>query len=305
MSEKTTHTKKAWTTARKRDFFFNALIYLFIALVSLTCVLPFIHVISKSISSESYVVTKQVFLLPKGITFEAFEKVFNDASIVRSMYVTVIMTILFTVLGMILTILAAYPLSRPGLKGRKVINFIFIFTMYFAGGMIPDYLLINNLGLLETMWSLVLPLAFSAYNLVIMKNSLESSIPESLIESARIDGASHYRILWSIVIPLAKPIIATVTLFYAVGRWNAYSDAMFYIKQNISLRPLQLKLYYLLIAASEAVSGSVNDTQVVRMTDPEILKSACIVFATFPILCVYPFVQKYFVQGTMIGAVKG
>lgn len=302
---KNIHTKKAWTASRTKDLFYDALIYLFIAIVCLTCLLPFIHVVSKSISSEAYVSTKQVFLLPKGLTFEAYEKVFNDASIITSMYVTVIMTILFTVLGMVITILAAYPLSRPGLKGRKVINFIFIFTMYFAGGMIPDYLLINNLGLLETMWSLVLPLAFSAYNLVIMKNSLESSIPESLIESARIDGASHYTILGRIVIPLSKPIIATVTLFYAVGRWNAYSDAMFYIKQNTALRPLQLKLYYLLIAATEAVSGSVNDTQVVRMTDPEILKSACIVFATFPILCIYPFVQKYFVQGTMIGAVKG
>ena len=302
---KNIHTKKAWTASRMKDLFYDALIYLFIAIVCLTCLLPFIHVVSKSISSEAYVSTKQVFLLPKGLTFEAYEKVFNDASIITSMYVTVIMTILFTVLGMVITILAAYPLSRPGLKGRKVINFIFIFTMYFAGGMIPDYLLINNLGLLETMWSLVLPLAFSAYNLVIMKNSLESSIPESLIESARIDGASHYTILGRIVIPLSKPIIATVTLFYAVGRWNAYSDAMFYIKQNTALRPLQLKLYYLLIAATEAVSGSVNDTQVVRMTDPEILKSACIVFATFPILCIYPFVQKYFVQGTMIGAVKG
>ena len=302
---KNIHTKKAWTTSRKKDLFYDALIYLFIAIVCLTCLLPFIHVVSKSISSEAYVSTKQVFLLPKGLTFEAYEKVFNDASIVTSMYVTVIMTILFTVLGMVITILAAYPLSRPGLKGRKVINFIFIFTMYFAGGMIPDYLLINNLGLLETMWSLVLPLAFSAYNLVIMKNSLESSIPESLIESARIDGASHYTILGRIIIPLSKPIIATVTLFYAVGRWNAYSDARFYIKQNTALRPLQLKLYYLLIAATEAVSGSVNDTQVVRMTDPEILKSACIVFATFPILCIYPFVQKYFVQGAMIGAVKG
>lgn len=302
---KNIHTKKAWTASRTKDLFYDALIYLFIAIVCLTCLLPFIHVVSKSISSEAYVSTKQVFLLPKGLTFEAYEKVFNDASIVTSMYVTVIMTILFTVLGMVITILAAYPLSRPGLKGRKVINFIFIFTMYFAGGMIPDYLLINNLGLLETMWSLVLPLAFSAYNLVIMKNSLESSIPESLIESARIDGASHYTILGRIVLPLSKPIIATVTLFYAVGRWNAYSDAMFYIKQNTALRPLQLKLYYLLIAATEAVSGSVNDTQVVRMTDPEILKSACIVFATFPILCIYPFVQKYFVQGTMIGAVKG
>lgn len=307
MSEKTAvvHKKKAWTAARKKDLFFNILIYLFIALVSLTCLLPFVHVVSKSISSESYVITKQVFLLPKGLTFEAYEKVFHDASIITSMYVTIIMTVLFTILGMILTTLAAYPLSRPGLKGRKAINFIFIFTMYFAGGMIPDYLLINNLGMLETMWSLVLPLAFSAYNLVIMKNSMESSIPESLIESARMDGASHYRILWGIVIPLSKPIIATLTLFYAVGRWNAYSDAMFYIKQNTALRPLQLKLYYLLIAATEAVTGSVNDTQNVRMTDPEILKSACIVFATVPILCIYPFVQKYFVQGTMIGAVKG
>ena len=302
---KNIHTKKAWTASRTKDLFYDALIYLFIAIVCLTCLLPFIHVVSKSISSEAYVSTKQVFLLPKGLTFEAYEKVFNDASIITSMYVTVIMTILFTVLGMVITILAAYPLSRPGLKGRKVINFIFIFTMYFAGGMIPDYLLINNLGLLETMWSLVLPLAFSAYNLVIMKNSLESSIPESLIESARIDGASHYTILGRIVIPLSKPIIATVTLFYAVGRWNAYSDAMFYIKQNTALRPLQLKLYYLLIAATEAVSGSVNDTQVVRMTDPEILKSACIVFATFPILCIYPFVQKYFEKGVMIGSVKG
>ena len=302
---KNIHTKKAWTASRTKDLFYDVLIYLFIAIVCLTCLLPFIHVVSKSISSEAYVSTKQVFLLPKGLTFEAYEKVFNDASIITSMYVTVIMTILFTVLGMVITILAAYPLSRPGLKGRKVINFIFIFTMYFAGGMIPDYLLINNLGLLETMWSLVLPLAFSAYNLVIMKNSLESSIPESLIESARIDGASHYTILGRIVIPLSKPIIATVTLFYAVGRWNAYSDAMFYIKQNTALRPLQLKLYYLLIAATEAVSGSVNDTQVVRMTDPEILKSACIVFATFPILCIYPFVQKYFNNGIMLGSVKG
>lgn len=305
MSKSAVKTKKAWTASRKKDAFYNTLIYLFIALVSLSCVLPFIHVIAKSISSERYVQIKEVFLIPKGITFEAYEKVLGDESIIRSLWVTLIMTILFTILGMLLTVLAAYPLSRPDLKGRRVINFIFIFTMYFAGGMIPDYLLINNLGMLETMSSLVLPLAFSAYNLVIMKNSLESSIPESLIESAWLDGATHYKILWKIVLPLSKPIIATLTLFYAVGRWNTYSDAMFYIKQNKALRPLQLKLYYLLIAASESVTGSVNDSAMVRMTDPEILKSACIVFATLPIICVYPFVQKYFVQGTMIGAVKG
>lgn len=186
-----------------------------------------------------------------------------------------------------------------------MINLLFIFTMYFSGGMIPDYILINKLGMLESLPALILPLAFSAYNLVIMKNALESGIPDSLVESAVIDGANHYTILGKIVLPLSKPIMATLTLFYAVGRWNTYSDAMFYIKQNVSLRPLQLKLYYLIVAATESIQGSVNDTAMSTVTDPEILKAACIVFATIPIICVYPFVQKYFVQGTMIGAVKG
>ncbi|RHP35725.1 carbohydrate ABC transporter permease [Lachnotalea sp. AF33-28] len=307
MSENRVKTtqKHAWTASRVKNKAIDIVIYVFITLVSLTCLLPFIHVVSKSISEERFVVTKQVFLIPKGLTFDAYLKVFADASIMQSLYVTVIMTVLFTVLGMFLTICAAYPLSRKNLKGRKVINFIFIFTMYFAGGMIPDYLLMNSLGMLEKMTSLVLPLAFSAYNLVIMKNSLESSIPDSLVESALIDGASHYTILRRLVLPLSKPIIATLSLFYAVGRWNTYSDAMFYIKQNKALRPLQLKLYYLIISATESFQGSINDTGMTRYTDPEILKAACIVFATLPIIVVYPFLQKYFVQGTMIGAVKG
>ncbi|MCM1134607.1 MAG: carbohydrate ABC transporter permease [Clostridium sp.] len=283
----------------------NILIYAFITLVSLTCVLPYIHVIAKSLSSETYVIAKQVVLWPKGFTTEAYRKVFNDNSFIVSFGVTVLMTVLFTLMGMIITVCAAYPLSRKNLRGRKVINLLFIFTMYFQGGMIPDYILMNRLGMLEKMSSLVLPLAFSAYNLVIMKNSLESSIPDSLVESALIDGANHYTILGKIVLPLSKPIIATLTLFYAVGRWNTYSDAMFYIKQNTALRPLQLKLYYLIVAATESIQGSVNDVAMSTVTDPEILKAACIVFATVPIILVYPFVQKYFVQGTMIGAVKG
>lgn len=283
----------------------NILIYAFITLVSLTCVLPYIHVIAKSLSSEAYVIAKQVVLWPKGFTVEAYRKVFSDNSFIVSFGVTVLMTVLFTLMGMIITVCAAYPLSRKNLRGRKVLNLLFIFTMYFQGGMIPDYILMNKLGMLERMSSLVLPLAFSAYNLVIMKNSLESSIPDSLVESALIDGANHYTILGKIVLPLSKPILATLTLFYAVGRWNTYSDAMFYIKQNTALRPLQLKLYYLIVAATESIQGSINDVAVSTVTDPEILKAACIVFATVPIILVYPFVQKYFVQGTMIGAVKG
>ena len=306
MSNQIAMRKRPWTKARTQNLIVDILIYSFIIIVCLTCVLPFIHVISKSISEERFVFTKQVVLLPKGnLNLDAYKKILNDATIVRSLYVTVVVTVIFTVIGMIITIFAAYPLSRKDLKGRYVLSFIFMFTMYFSGGMIPDYLLISNLNMLETMSALIFPLAFSAYNLLIMKNSLASSIPDSLVESALIDGASHFRILRSIVIPLSKPIIATLSLFYAVGRWNTYQDALFYIKQRTDLRPLQLKLYYLIIAAQESFQNTISDTGNVQLTDPEILKASCIVFATLPIICVYPFVQKYFVQGTMIGAVKG
>jgi putative aldouronate transport system permease protein len=279
----------------------RGLLYLFLFTVTLTCVLPFIHVISKSFSSEAYVIANKVFLLPRGFTLEAYRKVFADSSITRSLFVTILVTVLFTALGMFLTTCAAYALSRPQLKGRGVLTFLCMFTMYFSGGIIPEYLLVNSLGLLDTIWSLILPLSFSAYNLLIMKNVMNTSIPASLEESARIDGAGHFRILWSIFLPLSKPIMATLSLFYAVGRWNAYQDALFYIKQRADLRPLQLKLYYLIVQASETFQLEASS---VSLTNPEILKASCVVFATLPILCVYPFLQRYFVQGAMIGAVK-
>jgi putative aldouronate transport system permease protein len=287
---------------RSADYWiFRVVLYLFLIMVTLTCVLPFIHVISKSFSSEAYVIANKVFLLPRGFTLEAYRKVFADASIIHSLFVTILVTVLFTALGMFLTTCAAYALSRPQLGGRRVLTFLCMFTMYFSGGIIPEYLLINSLGLLDTIWSLVLPLSFSAYNLLIMKNVMNSSIPASLEESARIDGAGHFRILWSIFLPLSKPIMATLSLFYAVGRWNAYQDALFYIKQRTDLRPLQLKLYYLIVQASETFQLEASS---VSLTNPEILKASCVVFATLPILCVYPFLQRYFVQGAMIGAVK-
>jgi putative aldouronate transport system permease protein len=286
---------------RSVNWLFRAILYAFLVAVTLTCVIPFIHVISKSFSSEAYVIANKVFLLPRGFTLEAYQKVFADASIRRSLYVTILVTVLFTALGMILTTCAAYALSRPQLMGRRILSFLCMFTMYFSGGIIPEYLLVNSLGLLDTIWSLILPLAFSAYNLLIMKNVMIASIPISLEESARMDGAGHFRILWSIFLPLSKPIMATLSLFYAVGRWNAYQDALFYIKQRTALRPLQLKLYYLIVQASESFQLEASS---VSLTNPEILKAACVMFATLPILCVYPFLQKYFVQGTMIGAVK-
>jgi putative aldouronate transport system permease protein len=270
--------------------------------VTLTCVLPFLHVVSKSFSAEAYVIANKIILTPRGFNLDAYAKVFADASILRSLYVTTLITLLFTALGMFLTTCAAYSLSRPQMKGRKWITFMFMFTLYFGGGIIPEYLLMNSLGLLDTIWCLILPAAFSAYNFLIMKNVMCASVPVSLEESARIDGAGHFRIVWSIFLPLSKPIIATLSLFYAVGRWNAYQDALFYIKQQVNLRPLQLKLYYLIVQASESFQ---LEAAAVSLTNPEILKAACVVFATLPILCVYPFLQRYFVKGVMLGAVKG
>ena len=281
----------------------DAFFWLIVILVSLTCLFPFVHVFAVSISDEAYVVANKVVLIPKGFNLTAYQKIFADSSIIRSLLVTVLITVLFTVIGMFLTISAAYALSRKELKGAKLMTFLILFTMYFAAGMIPDYLLIQNLHMLDTIWSLILPLCFAPFNLLIMKNNFSASIPESLVEAAVVDGAGHFKILTRIVVPLSKPIIATIALFYAVGRWNAYQDALFYIKQRVDLRPLQLKLYYLVVSSQESFQAEGGNTGV--LTNPEVLKAACIIFATVPIVIVYPFVQKYFVQGTMVGAVKG
>ncbi len=295
--------KKTLTVSQKKDLAVDIFFRVLLILISVICLFPFIHVFSKSISEESFVIANKVVLLPKGFSLNAYSKIFADSSILRSMVVTIVVTVSFTLIGMFLTVCSAYALSRRELKGRKIITFLILATMYFTAGTIPDYLLMSNLKMLDTLWCLILPLCFAPYNLLIMKNSFSSNIPDSLVESALIDGAGHFRILWSIVVPLSKPIMATIALFYAVGRWNTYSDALYYIKQRTDLRPLQLKLYYLVVAASESFQAEGGSVGV--LTNPEVMKAACVMFATIPIICVYPFIQKYFVQGTMIGAVKG
>ncbi|MBO5069298.1 MAG: carbohydrate ABC transporter permease [Roseburia sp.] len=295
--------RKVWTAAGIKNLVVDVVFYIFLTTMALVCLFPFIHVFSKSISEESYVIANKVVLLPKGFSLNAYEKIFADTSIMRSMFVTVVVTVSFTVIGMFLTVCAAYALSRRELKGRKLMTFLIMLTMYFSAGTIPDYLLMNKLHMLDTWWCMILPLCFAPYNLLIMKNNFSCSIPDSLIESALIDGAGHFKILGSIVVPLSKPIMATIALFYAVGRWNAYQDALYYIKQRTDLRPLQLKLYYLVVAARESFQAEGGSAGV--LTNPEVLKAACVIFATLPIICIYPFLQKYFVQGTMVGAVKG
>jgi putative aldouronate transport system permease protein len=300
---KKTVYKKEWDKNRIKDLIADILIYTIISAAALTCVLPFIHVMAKSLSEDKYVTQQIVYLIPKGFNVEAYKNIFGDASMMSSMYLTIFVTIMFTAIGMFVTICAAYPLTKKRLKGRYFFSFVFVFTMYFSGGIIPDYLLMNNLNLLNTVWVLILPLCFSAYNMIILKSFIQSSIPDSLEESAILDGASDLRILISIVLPLSKPILATLSLFYAVGRWNAYQDALYYLTRP-KLYPLQLKLNQLVSAAGDTASIA-QEMGGTMMTNPEVIKAACIMFATLPIICVYPFVQKYFVKGVMIGSVKG
>lgn len=281
----------------------DAVIMLVLVILCLTCVLPFIHLAAKSISDNSHVLAKQVYLLPKGINFDAFASIFKDGGMVHSMLYSVILTGIFTLLGMLVCTCAAYPLSKKRLKGRTLFTFLLMFPMYFTAGLIPTYLLFKNLNLLDSMWVLVLPLIYSPYNMLIMKTYFQSSIPDSLEESAFLDGASNFQVLMKIVIPLSKPIIATLSLFYAVGRWNSYADNKYYIKTD-SLKMIQYKLYQMVASATEAQTTTLSEAAAVTST-PEVLQAASIMFVTIPIICIYPFLQKYFVKGVMVGAVKG
>lgn len=280
----------------------DIVIMAFLIILCLTCILPFIHLLAKSVSGDTYVVAKQVYFWPKGFTLDAYKSVWEDGKLVRSFGYTVVMTAIFTVLGMVSCIAAAYPLSRKRLKGRGVIAFLLMIPMYFSAGLIPQYLLMKDYHLLDSMWVLIWPLIFSPYNMLIMKSFFQSSIPDSLEESAFLDGASNFQILWKIVLPLSKPILATIALFYAVGRWNAYADAMYYIKKE-PLMPVQQMLSRMVSSASSSQTMALE--AVVNTTTPEVLQAAAIMFVTIPIICIYPFVQKYFVKGVMIGAVKG
>lgn len=280
----------------------DIIIMLIIILLSLTCILPFLHIAAKSISGNAAVMAKSVYLIPKEISFHAYATIFRDGQLTHSMLYTIMVTAIFTAMGMFVTICAAYPLTKKRLKFRGFFTFVLMFSMYFSAGLIPEYLLYKRYGLINNMWVLILPLMFSPYNMLIMKSYLQATIPDSLEESAFLDGATNIQILFKVVLPLSKPILATLSLFYAVGRWNAYADARYYITTK-ALQPIQYLLSNMILSSgSDAIT--INDTSDVAST-PEVLQAATVMFATIPIIMIYPFLQKYFVKGVMIGAVKG
>ncbi len=294
VSEKRT---SVWTTPQ---IILAAVILLF----SLSCLLPFINVAAISLSSKSAILRGAVSFWPVEFELTAYKALFADSSMTRSLLFTIVITLVYTLFAMILTILMAYPLTKKRLRGRKFFNVLALFTMYFSGGTIPIYLNIKELGLLDTPWSLILPGMLSTYNMIILK-SFFASLPDSLEEAATIDGANDFQILIQVVLPLSLASIATLTLFYAVGKWNSFQDALYYIR-NKAYQPLQLKLYHL-IKGSQAVDVAAMEggSSAVASSISESIEPASIIFATLPILVVYPFVQRYFVAGVTIGAIKG
>jgi putative aldouronate transport system permease protein len=271
-------------------------------ILMLVCILPMLHVLASSLSSADALVKNEVFIWPKGWNVEAYRTVLTTEKYVHSMGWTAILTVICTLLSITLTIMCAYPLTYTNLRGGKFLNFIILFTMYFSAGMIPHYVMLSNLGMLETVWVLVLPSCLSVYNMIIMRSSFYS-VPESLREAAEIDGAGPVRTLVQIYLPLSKPVLATLALFYAVGRWNGFSDALLYIKKTRDLYPIQLYLYNILQNASSGEAAAQEGFTMPGLS--ETLKMASVMFATVPILLVYPWLQRYFVAGVTIGAVKG
>ena len=275
-----------------------------IILISLTCLLPFLNVAATSMSSKSAILNGKVAFWPVEIDFRAYKAIFSDPAMIRSLVFTIIITVVYTAFSMILTILMAYPLTKKRLRGRKFFNFLALFTMYFSGGTIPIYLNIKELGLLDTPWALILPGMLSTYNMIILK-SFFTALPGELEEAAIIDGANDFQVLLKVYLPLSMASLATLTLFYAVGKWNSFQDALYYISTK-AYQPLQLKLYHL-IKGSQAVDIAAMEggTSTVATQISESIEPASIIFATLPILVVYPFVQRYFVKGVTIGAIKG
>jgi len=274
----------------------------FVTLFVVFCLAPFLHTIAISFSSNRAITSGEVTLFPKEFNWDAYVKVFSDHSMLYSLGYTTLLTIATTVLCMLFTVAAAYPLTKKKMKGRKLFMYVIIITMFFSGGIIPEYLLIRDLHLLNSVWALILPGLVSPFNLIILI-SFFNGIPESLEESAEIDGSSHLHTLLKIILPLSMPVMATLSLFYAVGRWNGFQDSLMYINDP-QLYPLQLKLFQMVQNNMVSELTQMEGANRAPLT-PESLKAATVIFATVPILLVYPWLQKYFVSGAMLGAVKG
>lgn len=295
--------KNSWS--RNLFLVIDVIIMLFLILI---CIYPLVYVIFASFSNSSALMAHEGLLLkPVGFNTAAYSAVAKNPNILNGYKNTIFILVVGVIINLIMTSIAAYVLSRRNLMWKKLILWVMLFTMYFSGGLVPNYLLVQNIGLYDTIWSLILPGAISTYNMIILRTAF-AAIPESLEEAAFLDGATHLQILWYLVLPLAKATMAVMVLYYGVAHWNSWFNASIYL-QDKAKYPLQLVLKEILIANDTAsMSGEIGASGAASIDSQSIgesIKYAVIVVATVPILCIYPLLQKYFVKGVMIGAVKG
>ena len=284
------------------DTLFNVFNYSALTLVAIATVYPFVWITSASFSHPSSVLGGKVWLLPVQFSTEAYRHILRYNMLWVAYANTIFYVVVGTTLNVALTMMAAYPLSRTWFYGRGIITFIIVFTMFFSGGMIPSYILMRWLGLLDTRWAMILPGAVSAWNLLVARAYLQANIPDELVEAAAVDGASDLQTLVRIVFPRSLPVVAVLTLFYAVGHWNQFFNAIIYLRTR-ELMPLQVILREIVVSLqmNEVLADVVGQRSLLQET----VKYATIIVATAPILCLYPFLQKYFIKGILLGSLKG
>ena len=286
------------------DIVFDGLIYLFMLLFFIIVAYPILYVLALSFSSREAVLNNEVYIIPVGFNFDNYKLVLKHEFLPKAFLNSVFYTVFGTLYSMILTILGAYALSRKNYFGRDFIMFLIAFTMMFGGGMIPSYMLIKNLGLLNTRLALIIPFAVSQYNLIVMRTYMQQ-IPSAIEESAKLDGANDFVILFRIFVPMSKPVIATITLFYAAGQWNDFFSGLIYLDDKNKF-PLQLVIRDLLITQNDAtLNQGLAAQQGMPSLTPGGFRAAIVVVTALPLLVVYPFIQKYFVKGVMLGSIKG
>lgn len=287
---------------RNGSVFYYALTGAILILLAIIVIYPLYFIIIASISDPDAVLAGRVYLYPEKITLSGFSKILNVSSVWKGYLNTIIYTVLTVIISLLVTITAGWSLSRKNLPFRKFFMVYFIIPMFFGGGLIPFYNVMSGIHLINTIWAIIIPAVLSVWNLFMTKTFFESSIPNSLIEAAKIDGAGHFRTFLVIVIPLAKPIIAVMALYYAIGQWNSYFNAMIFL-QNEKLYPLQLVLKEILLAAESTMGGS-GETILEQYRLATQIKYVSVIVSSLPVLMLYPFVQKYFEQGIMIGSLK-
>lgn len=291
--------------APRADAVFHAAVLLFLALVTIVILFPVLNIIATSFSSYNAVIAGRVWIWPAEFQLETYKAVFSSGSIFLGYRNTILYTVLGTCVNLAVTICAAYPLSFSDLRGKNALSGFFAFTMLFSGGMVPGYIVVNRLGLIDTIWAMLLPGALSVWNMIIMRTFFQSNVPRELYEAATIDGCSDFRYLVQVMLPLSGSIIAVIALYYAVGHWNGYFNAMLYLNTK-SRYPLQIFLReILLLGQMDSDMAGNMDYSLYAQGASELIKYAVIVVSSLPMMVIYVFIQRFFVKGVMIGAIKG